>query len=278
MEYKDMDLSMLPPKSDEGEIKYKQDLDPRLPNVNKGLMILLLGIPGAGKSVLILNILGRFLKYYYENIHFITPSPDKTLQPLFDYYGPPHKDCNNNIIEGIISSQLDQDDDDITDYPRSNACVVIDDALAMKNFNSRKMNSIARFVSNYRHILRGHLPHQEEGKKHKTHGGGGMLLISTQRYSSTIPTSMKSCANTILVGKMANKSDYKNLIDDYGERCGGEEQLRNMINECLEEQYGFCCIYLDGDLDPETHGCVVYKNMSEKLYPTERYPEKPMQI
>lgn len=278
MKLKKQDLEILPPKSDSGDIKYKQELDPRLPNVHRGICGLLLGVPGCGKTCLLLNILGRFLKYYYEKIHFVAASKDPTLQPLYDFYGEPHPECTDTVVKNVIESQYDQDEDDETQYPRTNAALIIDDALAMKSFNSRKATNLSRMASNYRHILRGHLPHQEDGKKYKTHGGGGMLLISTQRYASTIPTSFKSCCNTIIVGKLANKKEFEELIKDYGDRVGGEDQLKEMLNYVHQDPFGFLCIYLDGDLDPESTGAVVYKNMNEKLYPTERWPKKLIEL
>ena len=278
MEFIEQDLDILPPKVEDGNIKYKQDLDKRLPNCHRGLCGLLLGVPGCGKTCLLLNFFGRFLKYYYENIYFVAASKDPTLQSLFDFYGPPEPECNDRIINNIIQSQYDQDEDDDTQFPRTNAALIIDDALAMKQFNSRKSTSLSRMASNYRHILRGHLPHQKDGDKFKTHGGGGLLLISTQRYGSTIPTSFKSCCNLIIVGKLANRQEFEAIIDDYGDRVGGQEALREMINMCNNIPFGFLSIYLDGDLDPETTGPVVYLNMKDKLYPTERFPQKNIQI
>jgi hypothetical protein len=148
----------------------------------------------------------------------------------------------------------------------------------MKSFNSRKSTNLSRLASNYRHILRGHLPHQIDGDNYKTHGGGGMLLLSTQRYGSTIPTSFKSCCNVIMVGRLANKKEFEEIINDYGDRCGGPDSLREMINICMAEPYSFLNIYLDGDNDPETTGCVVYKNMDVKLFPTDRFPETAYKI
>jgi len=278
MELKTQDLSILPPKSDSGNIKYKMELDPRMMRVDRGICGLILGVPGSGKTVFLLNLFGRFLKYYYEKIHFVAASKDPTLQPLFSYYGQPKAECSDAVVHNIIQSQYDQDDDDETQYPRTNACLVIDDALAMKSFNSRKSTNLSRLASNYRHILRGHLPHQIDGDNYKTHGGGGMLLLSTQRYGSTIPTSFKSCCNVIMVGRLANKKEFEEIINDYGDRCGGPDSLREMINICMAEPYSFLNIYLDGDNDPETTGCVVYKNMDVKLFPTDRFPETAYKI
>lgn len=278
MESKTQDLEILPPKSDSGNIKYKQDLDPRLPNVHRGICALALGVPGSGKTCLLLNILGRFLKYYYENIHFIVASKDPTMQPLFDFYGEPHKECTDTVIQNIIDSQYAQDEDEDTQYPRTNCAIIIDDALSMSSFNSRKSSKLSRLAGNFRHLLRGHLPHKEEGKDYLTSGGGGMLLLSTQRYGSTIPTSFKSCLNTLFIGRLANKKEFEEIINDYGDRVGGCDALREMINYTMQERYSFLCIYLDSDMDPETTCAVVYKNMNEKLHPTERWPEKPYQI
>ena len=278
MDLKSQDLEILPPKTMQGKIKYKQELDPRLMNTRRGICGLLLGVPGCGKTVLLLNILGRFLKYYYERIIFVCASKDPTMQALYDFYGEPHKECSDAVIQNVIQSQYDMDEDEDTQFPRTNCALIIDDALAMKAFNSRKSTALSRLVSNYRHILRGHLPHQEEGKDYKTFGGGGMLLLSTQRYGSTIPTSFKSCCNTIIIGKLANKKEFEEILNDYGDRFGGVDQLRAMLNLVLEEPYSFLCLYLDGDLDPESFGPVAYKNMNEKLYPTERFPKKTFQI
>ena len=148
----------------------------------------------------------------------------------------------------------------------------------MRSFNSRKSTSLSRMASNYRHILRGHLPHKVEGKKKLQHGGGGMLILSTQKYSSTIPTSFKACCNTIIIGKLSNKQEYYQLIKDYCETFGGEDVFKAMINYTFKDDYAFLCLYCDGDLDPDTKGPVAYKNMSEKLFPTERFPAKEFQL
>ena len=260
-------------KTDEGTIKYKQELDPKSPCLDSGICSLIIGVPRCGKSLLILNMFTRFWKYYYENIFIISPSRDPTFNALYEYYGKPSANCSDSVIDNIIKFQYSMDQDEKTSFPRTNACIIVDDCLAIPSFNSRKMNSFSRLASNYRHVLRGHLPYAKEGQTIKQHGGGGAIFLSTQRYSSTIPQSYKSCCNVIIIGKLANRTEYENIINDYGGRVGGPENLRNMLNFCIETPYSFCCLYLDGDNDPETKGQTkVYKNMSELLYPTPRFP------
>jgi len=133
----DSDLTIKMPRKGEGKIVMKRPVDKRLFNVERGCLMLLIGLPGAGKSTCILNLLGNsnYLRFFYDTVHFIgaTIEFDPTLKPLTDFYGNCHNDCNDGVINDIIQSQLEQDEEE-----RTNCCIVIDDALSLPGFSSKK--------------------------------------------------------------------------------------------------------------------------------------------
>ncbi len=277
----DMDMDSRPLLQDETPIKYKRPIDKRFWNIEKGTLMLLIAMPGSGKTYKLLEMFTRdsHLRYYYDQIHFFAASPDPTLNPLFEYYGKPISDVSDAAILNIINNQMDQDEDTETGYPRSNAAVIIDDALSMKGFKSRNDTALTKLAGNYRHILRGHLPFKVgEKDSFLTHGGGGMLCISSQRYTSSIPRNIRACANVLFIGKLANKEENFDIIAEYDSMFG--DHMKEMLNYVHSTPYSFLALYINGDLDPETHGPAAYKWGSEveKLYPTDRFPEKQYEI
>ena len=212
------DLTVLPPAKDSFKTNNKMELNKNLPNFHNGILMLLIGQPGAGKTVVILNLLGRFLKHYYEEIHFIGGALkyDKTLKPLIDYYGNQYDSCSDRVINNIIKQRLELNDDE----NKGNACIVIDDLMAMSDFNSKSSSSLARLASIYRHVLAGAKPTKKNPKIKKS---GGMLLVSNQRLFSSIPRNLRACANVILLGKIANAEEYGEIIKEYSLTFGGKE-------------------------------------------------------
>jgi len=278
----DFDMDSRPLLQDNTPIKYKRPLDKRMFNIERGVVLLLIGAPGVGKTYKLLELFSResHLRYYFEKIHFFCASPDKTLSALFNYYGEPISDISDSSINQIIQNQLDEDEDEVTGYPRTNCCIVVDDALSMNSFKSRNDTAISKLAGNFRHILRGHLPYKVGEKDNfLTHGGGGMLVISSQRYESSIPRNVRACASTIFIGRMANKEENYSIIKEFDSMFG--DHMREMLNYALKDRYSFLALYITGDLDPESGGQpVAYKwgETVEKLYPSERFPEKKYEL
>ena len=267
------DLTVLPPAKDSFKTNNKMELNKNLPNFHNGILMLLIGQPGAGKTVVILNLLGRFLKHYYEEIHFIGGALkyDKTLKPLIDYYGNQYDSCSDRVINNIIKQRLELNDDE----NKGNACIVIDDLMAMSDFNSKSSSSLARLASIYRHVLAGAKPTKKNPKIKKS---GGMLLVSNQRLFSSIPRNLRACANVILLGKIANAEEYGEIIKEYSLTFGGKDTLTAMIEMSNSGKYNFLCMYLNGILDENDDGPCVYLNFSQKIFPSERFPRKEINI
>ncbi len=268
------DLTIIPPAKDRYKDNLKQVFDPRMFNVHKGVLVLLIGMPAAGKTTVILNLLGNsnFMKEYYENVHFIGPAFefDPTLKVLTEHYGNVHNSIDDHVIDSIVQSQLEMENAD-----KTNCCIVIDDLMAQPSFRSTNQSSLSKLCSIHRHVLGGGIANEDEPDIPKS---GGMLLISNQRLFSSIPRNARSCADVILIGKVANKEEYGQLIKEYGLTFGGGEALGEMLNYVHETPYSFLCLYLFGDLDPETTSACAYKNFKEKIYPSERWPEKKFSI
>jgi len=267
------DLTVLPPAKDKFNVKVKMKLDKRLFKAHKGVLALLIGQPASGKTTVILNLLGNFLKFYYENVHFIGPAfeHDPTLKELTQYYGNLHTSMANGVINGIIKQQSEMD---LTE--KTNCAIIIDDLMAQADFKSTNQTALGKLCSIHRHVLGGAIPTEDDPDIPKS---GGLLLISNQRLFSSIPRNARACADVIILGKVANREEYGMFIKEYGLTFGGNDQLQEMINYTQSTPYSFLCLYLFGDLDPETgNEPVAYKNFSEKLYPSERWPAKELKI
>ena len=266
------DLTVLPPMKDSFKTNNKMELNENLPDFHGGVLMLLIGQPGAGKTVVILNLLGRFLKHYYETCYFIGSAfrYDSTLKPLIDFYGNQSNSCSDRVIDNIIKERLLMDDDE-----KTNACIIIDDLMAMSDFNSRSSSSLARLASIYRHVLGGAKPTK---KKTNIKKSGGMLLVSNQRLFSSIPRNLRACANVILLGKIANAEEYGEIIKEYSLTFGGKDALSSMIQLSNSGKYNFLCMYLNGVPNPNIEGPCVFLNFNELLYPSTRFPKKEINI
>lgn len=268
------DLTILPPAKDKYSKNLKQEFDKRLFNVHKGVLVLLIALPAGGKTTVILNLLGNsnFMKEYYENVHFIGPAFefDPTLKVLIEHYGNVHKSIDDNVIDSIVQSQLEMENAD-----KTNACIIVDDLMSQPSFRSSNQSSLSKLCSIHRHVLGGGIANEDEPDIKKS---GGMLLISNQRLFNSIPRNARACADVILIGKVANKEEYGQLLKEYGMMFGGEQALGEMLNYVHETPFSFLCLYLFGDLDSETTGSCAYKNFKEKLYPTERWKAKKFSI
>lgn len=272
---KDLDLTIHPPRKGEGVVKMKRAVDKRLFNCERGCLMLLIGLPGAGKSTCILNLLAgeNFLKYYYDTVHFIgaTIEFDPTLKPLTDFYGNCHSDCSDQIINSIVHSQLEQDPEE-----RTNAAIIIDDALSLPGFSSKKDTALSRLMGIHRHVLRGALPTKDNNYESN---GGGLCIISSQRLWGSCPANARSCADAIVIGRTANEEQLHRTIKEYAGMFGGYDQLKDMFMYCFQNtDHGFICLYLAGDMDPEHKGPVAYNNWSELIYPTPRFPKKEIKL
>tara|TARA_R110002167_G_scaffold131885_3_gene315866 strand:+ start:86 stop:922 length:837 start_codon:yes stop_codon:yes gene_type:complete len=267
------DLIVLPPAKDNFKTNNKMELNENLPDFHGGVLALLIGQPGAGKTVVILNLLGRFLKHYYETCYFIGAALkyDCTLLPLIDYYGNQNDSCNDSVINGIIKERLEM----IGDENKTNACIVIDDLMAMSDFNSRSSSALARLASIYRHVLGGAKPSKKHPNIKKS---GGMLLVSNQRLFSSIPRNLRACANVIFLGKIANFEEYGEIIKEYSLTFGGKDYLTKMIEISNSKKYNFLCLYLNGVPNPNIDGSCVFLNFNELLYPSARFPKKEINI
>ena len=267
------DLTVLPPVKDSFKTNNKMELNQNLPDFHNGILMLLIGQPGAGKTVVILNLLGRFLKHYYETCYFMGSAfkYDKTLLPLIDYYGNQSDSCSDRVIDNIIKERLEMNDDE----NKGNACIIIDDLMAMSDFNSKSSSSLARLASIYRHVLGGAKPTK---KKPNIKKSGGMLLVSNQRLFSSIPRNLRACANVILLGKVANAEEYGEIIKEYSLTFGGKDTLSAMIEMSNSGKYNFLCMYLNGVPNENIEGPCIFLNFNTLLYPSARFPKKTINL
>ena len=256
MDKKNFDLTILPAKKENEEVKYKRHIDSRLFNCHNGVLMLIVSPPRTGKSNLLLNLFGNsnFLKEYYDNLYLIgaTIKNDPTLKPLTDYYNNCYDYLDDSIIEDIIKYQFSQPEAD-----RSNCAIIIDDAMSMPGFEKRG-SALQKLTGNYRHITRGAT-------------GGGAVIVSTQKIKSC-STSFRCNCNTIILGKISNREELKIIIDLWADTFGGERCFKNMMKYCWKEKYNFMCLYIDGSIEnPEP---CVYKSFAEKIYPGKFKPDK----
>ncbi len=269
--FQDSDLTIKLPKKGKGIVKMKRQVDKRLWDCERGCLMIICALPGSGKSTNILNLLAgeNFMKMYYDTIHFIgaTIEYDPTLKPLTDFYGNCHNDCSDAIINDIIHSQLEQDPEE-----RTNCAVIIDDALSLPGFSSRKDSALSRLMGIHRHVLRGALPTEDNDYESN---GGGLCIISTQRLWGSCPVNARTCADAIIIGRTANEEQLHKTIKEYAGMYGGYDQLKEMFLYCFQDSsHSFICLYLAGDMDPDHEGPVAYKDWAELIYPTPRFPKQ----
>lgn len=250
------DLTILALKEEKKKLRTKRPIDKRLPSFDSGVCVLLIAPPRQGKSVNIANLLlnSQFAKGYWDNVYLIggTIKNDKSLRALTRLYESTTYDyLNDSLINQIIEYQLQFDESE-----RPNCCIVIDDAIALSGFDKRN-SALTRLSSNYRHVLGGN-------------DGGGMLLISSQKLTS-IPVTIRSCANVILIGRTTNISQRAKITDEWGDSFGGAEYFNYMLNKTFETKYSFLCLYIDGN-DIYNTPCA-YKNYTELLYPNPKIKE-----
>jgi energy-coupling factor transporter ATP-binding protein EcfA2 len=267
------DLLVLPPAKDNFKMDYKMELNENLPDFHKGILLLLIGQPGAGKTVIILNLLGRFLKHYYEEVHFIGGAfkYDKTLSPLIDYYGNQNDSCSDTVFNNIKKKRLEMNDDP----NKGNCAIIVDDLMAMPDFNARSSSSMSKLASVYRHVLGGAVPTKKDPDIKRS---GGLLLISNQRLFSSIPRNLRACANVIILGKVANAEEYGQIISEYSLTFGGKKALEAMIQLSNGGKYNFLCLYLNGVQNTNIDGPCVFLNFNTLLYPSARFPKKTIDI
>jgi len=254
-EHQTFDLTILPVRHETKKIRTKRPIDPRLPLVDEGVNMIVCSPPRTGKSNLIANWLynSQICKGYWDLVYLIGASVkvDKTLRQLtkiyesttFDYF-------NDELINRIVKYQLSFEPEE-----RPNAIIIIDDALALPNF-SKQISALSRLTSNYRHILGGA-------------EGGGALMYASQKITS-FPTSLRACANVIILGKNSNIAQRKIASDEWGDTFGGQDQFLKMFDYCTADKYNFMCLYVDGN-SLYSHPCA-YKNFDELVFPTQMFP------
>ena len=267
------DLLILPPAKDNFKMEYKMELNENLPDFHKGVLLLLIGQPGAGKTVVILNLLGRFLKHYYEEIHFIGGALkyDPTLKPLIDFYGNQNDSCSDRVFNNIIKKRLEMNDD----ANKGNACIVVDDLMSLSDFNSRSSSAMSKLASVYRHVLGGANPTKEHPNIKRS---GGLLLVSNQRLFSSIPRNLRACANVIILGKIANAEEMNEIISEYSLTFGGKKALEAMIQMSNDGKYNFLCLYLNGVPNENIEGPCIFLNFNKLIFPSARFPRKTIDI
>jgi len=265
------DLTILPPAKDNFKKIYKMDIHKNLPDFHSGVLALVIGIPGGGKTTLLLNLLGRFLKYYYDEIYFIGGAFafDPTLKSLLEYYGNQSNSCSDTVFNNIIKKRTEMNNDPL----KGNACVVVDDLMSLPDFNSRSSTSMARLASIYRHVLGGATPSKKYPNIKRS---GGLYVVLNQRFQSSIPRNLRSCCNVIFLGKLSNKEEYLYVIKEYSLMFGGEDNMKEMIKINNSEKFNFLCIYLNGCMNEDITGPCIFLNFTELLFPTERFKKNEM--
>lgn len=252
------DLTIRPPKKKNNAIKYNRPIDPRLPcSGGKPCLMLFIGIPRSGKTTTLLNYLGssQFTRGLYDRLIFIGASikSDPTLKKLIEHYGEENSYdyLNDDLLHTIMNYQMQQPDDE-----KRSLGIIIDDALSLPNFE--KKGVLTRLAGNHRHLLKGVR-------------GPGTLIISTQKFIGSVPTSLRICANCFIIFKISGEQRDK-IIENFQGQFGGKKQFTAIMNYCLNKKYNCMCVYIDGNSIIEDP--CIYKNWSELVYPTARFPEK----
>jgi hypothetical protein len=247
------DLQVLP--AVEGLVERKalpRPVDPRLPDVYKGAVLLLIGKIKSGKSTKILNFFcnPNFYKDVFDHIFVIsnTIHQDKTLEPLceiatvYDHY-------TDAILEDIIEYQKSFEDH----MCRPRTAIVLDDVV---NSVKKQGSAIESLATRSRHVL-----------------NGGLVIMASQQFNK-VSVPMRTNATNIIISKTTSKKERDNINESYGDNfcdgAHGEKTFLNALDYATSIPWGFLHLNFDDDPCPS-----LWSGFDEQLYPEGKFAKQP---
>ena len=240
------DLTILPIKPEENELKQIRELHPNLPNVYKGQLLALVGGVRMGKGTLWNNMLHNpnFYEGLFENVNIISPtiwndstsrfSAKKFKDTCYDRY-------DDTIIDNLVKNQKSKKEIDGAD---TSYALIVDDSYNEFNKVGRKGGAVLRLASRFRHYVR--------------KGDPCLYLYSTQKYLDLLPMIRANATGIIVSGMIKNRKELDTLAYDLDDTFGG--QFESIMEHARGEPYQWIYFRLDST-PPEA-----YLNFKDKVF------------
>lgn len=171
------------------------------------------GIPGSGKTNLLLNLLtkkGKFFNKKFDRVYIFSPSlktvtrtinlPEERIFDTFDL----------EVLQMII---------DIENAEKNKILLVFDDMIANMKKNQKEM---LKLIYNRRHI------------------GGGVSIIITSQVFNKIPAEIRKVATLLFMYKTTNKQEKESIFNDFINITKNEYE--NILNYCWKDKHDFIMI------------------------------------
>lgn len=240
------DLTILPIKPEESELKEVRELHPNLPNVYKGQLLALVGGVRMGKGTLWNNMLHNpnFYEGMFDSVNVISPTiwndstsrftAKKFKDTCYDRY-------KDTIIENLVKNQQAKKGIDGAD---TSYCLIVDDSYNEFNKVGRKGGAVLRLASRFRHYV--------------TKGDPCLYLYSTQKYLDLLPMIRANATGIIVSGMIKNRKELDTLAYDLDDTFGG--QFAEIMEHARGEPYQWIYFRLDST-PPEA-----YLNFKDKVF------------
>lgn len=228
------DLTILPLKTDVESLKLKVPINPILPDLQNGYVILIFAPRGSGKTTLYSNLLlnPNFFKrenYDYAFIISNTIYLDRSAQAIRKHFGDTLYDrYDNKIVDNILQFQKSFSKDD---RPRS--ILILDDCIGSN------IKSVTNGVCVARHYNLN-------------------VIISTQQ-SKSIDKRCRLNATDVIVFSTKNWKEIEDIYTEYGMLYGSLERWIKIFRYATKEPYNF--LYMK--IDKKPYRC--FKNFTEDI-------------
>ena len=213
----------------------QRKLHPNLPDVYKGQLLALVAPIRSSKSTTWNNLIHNenMYKDLFSDLFVIsnTIATDATSRFTYEQYKHTcYEMYSDSIIKNIIKAQRAKIDNN---EPDTGFCLILDDLLGQFPKNGRKGMEAIAFSSRFRHYVK------------PNSGDPCLVLYSTQRYYDLNRVVRNNATGILFSGNIKSKKEWENIIDDYGDAFGGQENFKEMIKEVQKEAYNWLYLKLD---------------------------------
>ena len=231
-------LDILPIKPPKEVNKLKRDVNPILPDVATGSMLILISPVKTGKSTCISNIFlsPHFYKDIFDIVYIISNTINNDITSRF---------LKEQFEETTFDTYSDATIQNIINYQKTFAkkdqpkiAIILDDCLG----SVPKNGLINHLASRYRHY------------------NIGLLLFSSQMFRG-LPAVVRANATHVICGSPNNNAkEMEKLAEELGGAFGGEKNWLKLYKKCAKKRYDF--MYMNLDCTPAK----VYRNFTELVY------------
>ena len=240
-------LDILPIKPPKEVNKLKREVNPILPDVATGSMMILISPVKTGKSTLISNLLlsPHFYKDIFDVVYIISNTINNDITSRF---------LKEQFEETVFDTYSDATIQNIINYQKTfskkdqpKIAIILDDVLG----SVPKNGMINHLASRYRHY------------------NIGLLLFSSQMFRG-LPAVVRANATHVICGSPNNNAkEMEKLSEELGGAFGGEKHWLKLYKKCAKKRYDF--MFHNLDVTPAT----VHRNFTELIYTAKSNGEDP---